>query len=176
MVLQFAPAVAAVADLAGLANAITALLPDARLKLGAEGVLQLRTGDHTYVLRPDWTGGGPTTTGTPQIGVDEQGRIYLQNNRDARQWLLPALLSPVQASTILATALPGATLAVQPSASDGSLALTLAATRWRLVPQWVLPEGNAAQVPAPAAPWWMGADGLLYLKLGSQVQGVRIVD
>jgi alpha-tubulin suppressor-like RCC1 family protein len=173
VVLQFAPAVA---DLTGLANAITALLPDARLKLGAEGVLQLRTGGHTYVLRPDWTGGGATTTGTPQIGVDEQGRIYLQAGQGARQLLLPALLSPVQANTLLTTALPGAVLAMQPGSSDGAMALTLAGQTWRLVPQWVLPEGNAAQVPAPSATWWMGADGVLYLKLGAQVQGVRITD
>ncbi|MBB6562173.1 alpha-tubulin suppressor-like RCC1 family protein [Acidovorax soli] len=173
VVLQFVPAVA---DLAGLANAITALLPDARTKLGAEGVLQLRTGGHTYVLRPDWTGGGPATTGAPQIGVDEQGRIYLQAGQGARQLLLPALLSPVQANTLLTTALPGSVVAMQPASSDGAMVLTLAGQTWRLVPQWVLPEGNAAQVPAPTATWWMGADGVLYLKLGAQVQGVRITD
>ncbi|WP_428001138.1 fibronectin type III domain-containing protein [Acidovorax sp.] len=169
VVVQFAPAVA---DLAGLAQAITALLPDAKTKLGAEGVLQLRTGGQTYVLRPDWMGAG-TATGTPQIGVDEQGRIYLQTGQSARQWLLPALLSPTQASAILGAALPGAMLAVQPSASDGSMTLTLGGTQWRLVPQWVLPEGGAAR---QTAPWTLGADGVLYFKLGSQVQGVRIAD
>jgi alpha-tubulin suppressor-like RCC1 family protein len=173
VVVQFAPAVA---DLAGLAQAVTAALPDATLKLGAEGVLQLRTGGQTYVLRPDWTGGGATSTGTPQIGVDEQGRIYLQTGQSARQLLLPALLNATQASSILTTALPGAVLAVQPGSSDGSLTLTLAAQQWRLAPQWVLPTGSAAQVPPQAGPWWMGADGLLYLKLGTQVQGVRISD
>jgi alpha-tubulin suppressor-like RCC1 family protein len=173
VVVQFAPAVA---DLAGLAQAITALLPDAQTRLGAEGVLQVRTGSQTYVLRPDWTGGGApatATTGTPQIGVDEQGRIYLQTGQGARQWLLPALLSPTQANAILGAALPGATLAVQPSASDGSMALTLGGTPWRLVPQWVLPQGSAAQ---QTAPWTLGADGVLYFKLGAQVQGVRIAD
>ena len=170
VVVQFAPAVA---DLAGLASAITALLPDAQTRLGAEGVLQLRAGGHTYVLRPDWTGGGATTTGTPQIGVDEQGRIYLQAGQGARQLLLPALLSPTQASAILGAALPGATLAVQPAARDGSMTLTLAGAQWRLVPQWVLPEGSAAQ---QTAPWTLGADGVLYFKLGAQVQGVRIAD
>jgi hypothetical protein len=65
---------------------------------------------------------------------------------------------------------------VQPGSSDGSLTLTLAAQQWRLAPQWVLPTGSAAQVPPQAGPWWMGADGLLYLKLGTQVQGVRISD
>ena len=168
VVVQFAPAVA---DLAGLAQAITALLPDARIKLGAEGVLQLRTGGQTYVLRPDWTGGG--TTGTPQIGVDEQGRIYLQTGQSARQWLLPALLSPTQAQAILASALPGAVLAVQPGARDGAMALALGGAQWRLVPQWVLPEGGAAR---QTAPWTLGADGVLYFKLGNQVQGVRIAD
>ncbi|CAN7499354.1 fibronectin type III domain-containing protein [Acidovorax sp. LjRoot66] len=169
VVVQFAPAVA---DLAGLAQAITALLPDAKTKLGAEGVLQLRTGGQTYVLRPDWMGAG-AATGTPQIGVDEQGRIYLQTGQSARQWLLPALLSPTQASAILGAALPGAMLAVQPSASDGSMTLTLGGTQWRLVPQWVLPEGGAAR---QTAPWTLGADGVLYFKLGSQVQGVHIAD
>ncbi|MDP4074428.1 fibronectin type III domain-containing protein [Acidovorax sp. A1169] len=173
VVVQFAPAVA---DLAGLAQAVTAALPDATLKLGAEGVLQLRTGGQTYVLRPDWTGGGATSTGTPQIGVDEQGRIYLKTGQGARQLLLPALLNATQASSIFTTALPGAVLAVQPGSSDGALTLTLAGQAWRLVPQWVLPTGSAAQVPPQAGPWWMGSDGLLYLKLGTQVQGVRISD
>ncbi len=169
VVVQFAPAVA---DLAGLAQAITALLPDAKTKLGAEGVLQLRTGGQTYVLRPDWMGAG-AATGTPQIGVDEQGRIYLQTGQSARQWLLPALLSPTQAQAILASALPGAVLAVQPGARDGAMALAFGGAQWRLVPQWVLPEGRAAQ---QTAPWTLGADGVLYFKLGNQVQGVSIVD
>ncbi len=173
VVVQFAPAVA---DLAGLANAVAAVLPDAQIKLGAEGVLQLRTDGQTYVLRPAWTGGG-VSTGTPQIGVDAQGRIYLQTGQGARQLLLPSLLHHTQASAILTAALPGATLAVpQPAAADGSLLLTLAGQSWRLVPQWVLPTGSAAQVPSQAGPWWMGADGLLYLRLGAQVQSVRIAD
>ncbi len=172
VVVQFAPAVA---DLAGLAHAVTAALPDATLKLGAEGVLQLRTGGQTYVLRPDWTGSG-TAPGAPQIGVDEQGRIYLQTGQGARQWLLPALLNATQASSIFTTALPGAVLSVQAGSNTGALTLTLAGQAWRLVPQWVLPTGSAAQVPPQAGPWWMGADGLLYLKLGTQVQGVRVSD
>ncbi|WP_428001048.1 fibronectin type III domain-containing protein [Acidovorax sp.] len=172
VVVQFAPAVA---DLAGLAGAVTSALPDVTLKLGAEGVLQLRTGGQTYVLRPDWTGSG-TAPGTPQIGVDEQGRIYLQTGQGARQWLLPALLNATQASSIFTTALPGAVLSVQAGSSTGALTLTLAGQAWRLVPQWVLPTGSAAQVPPQAGPWWMGADGLLYLKLGTQVQGVRVSD
>ncbi|KRC17552.1 hypothetical protein ASE31_29195 [Acidovorax sp. Root217] len=172
VVVQFAPAVA---DLAGLAGAVTSALPDATLKLGAEGVLQLRTGGQTYVLRPDWTGSG-TAPGTPQIVVDEQGRIYLHTGQGARQLLLPALLNATQASSIVTTALPGAVLAVQAGSSTGAFTLTLAGQAWRLVPQWLLPTGSAAQVPPQAGPWWMGADGLLYLKLGTQVQGVRVSD
>lgn len=172
VVVQFAPAVA---DLSGLAQAVTAALPDATLKLGAEGVLQLRTGGQTYVLRPDWTGGG-AATGTPQIGVDEQGCIYLQTGQGARQLLLPALLNATQASSIFTTALPGAVLAVQAGSSKGAFTVTLAGQAWRLVPQWVLPTGSAAQVPPQAGPWWIGADGLLYLKLGTQVQGMRVSD
>ena len=171
VVVQFAPAVA---DLAGLTHALIAALPDAQLKLGAEGVLQLRTGGRTYVLRPDWTGAGSPGTGTPQIGVDAQGRIYLQAGQGARQLLLPSVLNHAQASAILTAAIPGATLAVQPAGADGSLLLTLAGQQWRLVPQWVLPEGSAANVPPQAGPWWMGADGLLHLMLGTQVQGMRI--
>ena len=166
---QFAPAVA---DLAGLASAVTAVLPDAKLKLGAEGVIQLTTGGATYVLRPDWAGAG-TATGTPSVGVDAQGRIYLQIGTGARQLLLPALLSPTQAQTIFTAALPGAALAVRSGARDGSLTLTLGGAQWRLVPQWVLPTGNDA---AQTTPWRMGADGVLYLKLGTQVQGVKIAD
>ncbi len=172
VVVHFAPAVA---DLAGLAHAVTAALPEATLKLGAEGVLQLRIGGQTYVLRPDWTGGG-TPTGTPQIGVDSEGRIYLQTGQGARQWLLPALLNTTQASSIVTTALPGAVLAVQAGSNTGAFTLTLAGQAWRLVPQWVLPTGSAAHVPPHAGPWWMGGDGLLYLKLGTQVQGVRVSD
>ncbi len=168
VVVQFAPAVA---DLAGLANAITALLPDAKTKLGAEGVLQLTTGGATYVLKPDWTGAG-TATGTPQIGVDGQGRIVFQIGNGPRQLLLPALLNATQASSIFTTAIPGAALAVVPGSSEGALTLTLAGQQWRLVPQWVLTGNDAAQT----APWRMGSDGVLYLKLGTQVQGVRIVD
>lgn len=172
VVVQFAPVVP---DLAGLAGAVTAALPDATLKLGAEGVLQLRTGGQTYVLRPDWTGSG-TAPGTPQIGVDEQGRIYLQTGQGARQWLLPALLNATQASSIFTTALPGAVLSVQAGSNTGAFTLNLAGQAWSLVPQWLLPSGSAAQVPPQAGPWWMGSDGLLYLKLGTQVQGVRISD
>ena len=168
VVLQFAPAVA---DLAGLARAITAVLPDAQIKLGSEGVLQLRTGGHTYVLRPDWAGGGAASSGTPQIGVDGQGRIFLQNNGAARQLLLPSLLSPTETQAVLGNALPGATLAVQGSASDGAVVVNWAGLAWRLVPQWVLPD-NAQQ----ALPWRLGADGVLYLRLGTQVQGVQISD
>ncbi|KRC30600.1 hypothetical protein ASE28_14295 [Acidovorax sp. Root219] len=168
VVVQFAPAVA---DLAGLAQAITALLPDARIKLGAEGVLQLTTGGATYVLKPDWTGAG-TATGTPQIGVDGQGRIVFQIGNRPAQLLLPAVLNAAQASGIFTTAIPGSVLAVQPGSSEGALTLTLGNTQWRLLPQWVLPGNDAAQT----APWRMGSDGVLYLKLGTQVQGVRIVD
>lgn len=173
VVVQFAPAVA---DLAGLAQAVSAALPDGKLKLGAEGVLQLRTGGRTYVLRPDWTGGGAASTGTPQVGLDGQGRIYLQAGQGVRQWLLPSLLNHTQASAILSAALPGASLAVQPSSSDGAMTLGYAGQQWRLVPQRLLPEGNAANVPPLAGPWWMGSDGLLYLRLGGVVQGVRITD
>ncbi len=170
VVVQFAPAVA---DLAGLATAVTAALPGATLKLGAEGVLQLTLGGQTYVLKPDWAGAG-MAAGTPQIGVDGQGHIVFQiGNNGPRQLLLPALLNATQASSIFSSAIPGATLAVQPGSSEGALTLTLAGQRWRLVPQWVLPAGDAA---SQAAPWRMGADGLLYLKLGTQVQGVRMVD
>jgi hypothetical protein len=172
VVVQFAPAVA---DLAGLARAATAVLPDAQIKLGAEGMLQLRTGGHTYVLRPGWTGGG-TAAGTPQIDLDEQGHLYLQTGQGARQLLLPALLSAIQANSIVTTALPGAVLAMQPSSSDGSLTLTLAGQAWRLVPQWMLPTGSPAQAPPQAGPWWVGGDGLLYLQLGTQVQAVRIAE
>ncbi|MBB6563620.1 hypothetical protein HNP48_006344 [Acidovorax soli] len=172
VVVQFAPAVA---DLAGLASAVTAVLPGAQIRLGAEGVIQLRTGGRTYVLKPGWTGAG-STAGTPQIGVDEQGRIYLQTGTGPRQLLLPALLNATQANAIFQTALPGATLSVQPASNDGAFTVTLAGQTWRLVPQWVLPEGAAVQVPAASANWWLGSDGLLYLKLGAQVQGVRAVD
>ncbi|WP_146187875.1 hypothetical protein [Acidovorax sp. CF316] len=172
VVVQFAPAVA---DLAGLANAVTAVLPDATIKLGAEGVLQLRTGGQTYVLRPDWAGAG-AIAGTPRIGLDEQGRIYLQTGPGARQLLLPSLLNYTQAGAIVSAAMPGAGLAVQPSAANGSMVLTLGGQAWRLVPQWALPTGSAAQVPPLAGPWWMGADGLLYLRQGNQVQAVRITD
>ncbi len=168
VVVQFAPAVA---DLAGLASAVTAALPGAQLRLGAEGVLQLTTGGQTYVLRPDWTGAG-TATGTPQIGVDGQGRIVFQIGNGPGQLLLPSLLSATQANAIFTTAIPGATLAVQPGASDGALTLTLGGQAWRLAPQWVLPAGDAGQ----AQPWRMGGDGLLYLKLGTRVQGLRIAD
>jgi len=48
----------------------------------------------------------------------------------------------------------------------------LADQAWRLVPQWVLPGNDAAQI----APWRMGADGVLYLKMGMQVQGLHITD
>jgi hypothetical protein len=172
VVVQFAPAVA---DLAGLASAVTAVLPGAQIRLGAEGVIQLRTGGRTYVLKPGWTGAG-STAGAPQIGVDEQGRIYLQTGTGPRQLLLPALLNATQANAIFQTALPGATLSVQPASNDGAFTVTLAGQTWRLVPQWVLPEGAAVQVPAANANWWLGSDGLLYLKLGAQVQGVRAVD
>ena len=168
VVVQFAPAVA---DLAGLASAVTAVLADAKLKLGAEGVIQLTTGGVTYVLKPDWTGAG-AATGTPSIGVDAQGRIYLQIGTGARQLLLPALLSPMQAQALFTSALPGAALAVKSGASDGSLTLTLGGAQWRLVPQWVLPGNDAAQT----TPWRMGADGVLYLQLGTQVQGLKIED
>lgn len=173
VVVHFAPAVA---DLAGLANAVTTALPNARLKLGAEGVLQLRTGGKTYVLRPDWTGGGISSTDQLQIGIDEQGRIYLQAGQGARQLLLPSLLNYTQASAILGAAMPGATLAVQPQANDGSMVVTLQGQQWRLIPQWELPEGEAVQAPAQGRTWWMGADGTLYLKLGTQVQGVLVAD
>lgn len=104
-----------------------------------EGVLQ-RTVRQTYVRRPDWTSAASASTGLPQIGVDGQGRIYLQTSQGARQWLLPSLLSAVQVGAIAAAAASGAALAVQqPAASDGSLVLTLAGQRLRLVPQWVLP-------------------------------------
>ncbi|MDZ7863975.1 fibronectin type III domain-containing protein [Acidovorax sp.] len=168
VVVQFAPAVA---DLAGLASAVAAALPGAQLRLGAEGVLQLTTGGQTYVLRPDWTGSG-TATGTATLGVDEQGRIVFQIGQGARQLLLPALLNIAQANAIFTAALPGASLAVQPSASDGALTLTLGGQGWRLVPQWVLPAGDAGQTE----PWRIGGDGLLYLKLETQVQGVRVVN
>ncbi len=172
VVVEFAPAVA---DLAGLAQAVTALLPDAQLKLGAEGVLQLRTGGSVYVLRPDWAGGG-AGAGTPQVGVDGQGRIYFQSGQGPRQLLLPSLVSNQEASAIVRQALPGAVLAVQPGSDDGAMGLVLQGQQWRLVPQWVLPAGHAAQVPPLAGAWWMGADGFLYLRLGGLVQGVRVVD
>ncbi|MDZ7863978.1 fibronectin type III domain-containing protein [Acidovorax sp.] len=168
VVVQFAPAVA---ELAGLATAVTTALPGATLKLGAEGVLQLGFGGATYVLRPDWTGAG-TATGTPQIGVDEQGRIVFQIGQGARQLLLPALLNVTQANAIFTAALPGASLAVQPSANDGALKLTLGGQSWRLVPQWLLPAGDTGQTQ----PWRMGSDGLLYLKLGTPVQALHITD
>lgn len=172
VVVQFAPAVA---DLAGLAGAVTAALPDATVKLGAEGVLQLRTGGQTYVLRPDWTGGG-TATGTPQIGVDEQGRMYLQTGQGTRQFLVPALLNATQVNSIVTMALPSASLASQPGSVDGSWTLTLAGQSWRLVPQSVLPTEKAAQMPPDARKWWIGPDGLLYLKIGTQVQSMTIQD
>lgn len=170
VVVQFAPAVA---DLAGLAGAVTALLPDAQTRLGAEGVIQLRTGGRTYVLRPGWTGAG-SAAGSPRIGVDEQGRIFFQAGAGPRQLLLPALLNATQAQAIFQAAIPGAGLTVQTASSEGAFTVDLGGQTWRLVPQWVLPEGSAAQVPAPAANWWLGGDGLLYLRLGSQVQGVRV--
>ncbi|MBB6564110.1 putative outer membrane repeat protein [Acidovorax soli] len=165
VVVQFAPAVA---DLAGLASAVAAVLPDARIKLGAEGVLQLATGGQTYVLRPDWTGAG-TAAGAPRIGVDGQGRIVFQIGNGAGQLLLPSLLNATQANGIFTAAIPGATLAVQPGSSDGAFTLTLGGQVWRLVPLWVLPAGNDA---GQTVPWRMGSDGVLYLKLGTQVQGV----
>lgn len=170
VVVQFAPAVA---DLAGLAGAATALLPDAQTRLGAEGVIQLRTGGRTYVLRPGWTGAGPAA-GSPRIGVDEQGHLFFQAGAGPRQLLSPALLSATQAQAIFQTAIPGAGLTVQTASSEGAFTVALGGQTWRLVPQWVLPEGSAAQVPALAANWWVGGDGLLYLRLGSQVQGVRV--
>ncbi|WP_238541933.1 choice-of-anchor Q domain-containing protein [Acidovorax sp. CF316] len=170
VVVQFAPAVA---DLAGLAGAVTALLPDAQIRLGAEGAIQLRTGGRTYVLKPGWTGSG-SATGSPQIGVDEQGHIFFQVGAGPRQLLLPALLNATQAQAIFRAAMPGSGLTVQAASRDGAFTVAQGGQTWRLVPQWVLPEGSAAQVPAPAANWWLGADGLLYLKLGSQAQGVRL--
>lgn len=169
VVVQFAPAVA---DLAGLATAVTAALPGATLKLGAEGVLQLTLNGQTYVLKPDWTGAG-MAAGAPQIGVDGQGRIVFQIGSGPQQLLLPALLNTTQANSIFTTAIPGSTLAVQPGSSEGALSLTLGNTQWRLVPQWALPAGNDA---AQTESWRMGADGVLYLKLGTQVQGVRVAD
>lgn len=171
VIVQFAPAVA---DLTGLANAVTTALPDAQILLGAEGVLQLNTGGRTYVLRPGWTGGGVSSIGTSRIGVDEQGRIfYQQNSQAAHQLLIPSLLSYAQANTILTTALPGASLAVD-LGNDGAIAMTWGGQRWRLVPQWILPEGPTAQSLSSTTPWWMGRDSSLYLKLGTQVQGLRI--
>ncbi len=169
VVVQLAPAVA---DLAGLATAVTAALPGASLKLGTEGVLQLNFGGATYVLKPDWTGAG-MAAGAPQIGMDQQGRIAFQVGTGPRQLLLPALLNTTQANSIFTTAIPGSVLAVQPGSSEGALTLTLAGQRWSLVPHWVLPAGDAA---SQNTSWRMGADGLVYLKLGNQVQGVRIVD
>ncbi|MBB6558847.1 putative repeat protein (TIGR02543 family) [Acidovorax soli] len=168
VVVQFAPAVA---DLAGLASAVTTALPGATLQLGAEGVLQLGFGGTTYVLKPDWTGAG-VSTATPRVGVDEQGRIVFQAGNGPGQLLLPALLSATQAQGIFGTAIPGATLAVQPGSGEGALTLTLGGQTWRLLPQWALPAGAAGQTE----PWRMGADGMLYLKLGTQVQGMRIAD
>ncbi|CAN7592407.1 hypothetical protein LJR118_004464 [Acidovorax sp. LjRoot118] len=166
VVVQFAPAVA---DLAGLASAVTTALPGATLKPGAEGVLQLGFGGTTYVLKPDWTGAGVGTgagAGTHRIGVDEQGRIVFQAGSGPKQLLLPALLSTAQAQGIFSAAMPGSTLAVQPGSSDGAFTLTLGGQAWRLVPQLALPTGAAGQ----REPWRMGADGVLYLKLGTQVQ------
>lgn len=171
VVVQFAPAVA---DLAGLANAVIAALPDAQIRLGAEGVLQLKTGGHTYVLRPGWTGGGVSTGGLSRIGVDEQGRVfYQQHTQAAHQVLIPSLLSYAEANTILTSALPGASLAKEPG-NDGAIAIVWGGQRWRLVPQLILPEGHTAQSPSPTATWWMGPDSSLYLKLGAQVQGLRV--
>lgn len=83
------------------------------------------------------------------------------------------LLNATQAGSIFSTALPGAALAVQPGASDGALTLTMGDQAWRLVPQWVLPANNASDA---STPWRLGSDGLLYLQLGGQVQGLRIAD
>ena len=168
VVVQFAPAVA---DLTGLTTAVTAALPGAALRLGAEGVLQLIFDGTTYVLKPDWTGAG-TATGIPRIGVDVQGRIVLQNGSGASQMLVPALLNIAQAHGIFSTAIPGSMLAVQPGSSEGALTLTLSGQTLRLVPQWALPVGAAGKTE----PWRMGPEGVLYLKLGTQVQGVRIAD
>ena len=168
VVVQFAPAVA---DLAGLASAVAAALPGAQLRLGAEGVLQLSSGGATYVLRPDWMGAG-TAVGTPHIGVDGLGRIVFQIGDGPGQLLLPSLISATLANGIFTSALPGATLAVQPGSSDGAFTLTLGGQVLRLVPLWVLPVGSDA---GQTVPWRMGSDGVLYLKLGAQVQGVRVV-
>lgn len=120
----------------------------AALKLGAEGVPQLTFSGQTYVLRPDWAGAG-TASGTPRIGVDEQGRIVFQVGSGPGQPLLPALLDTAQASSIFSTTIPSSTLAVQPGSSKVRSTLTLAGQRRRLVPHWVLPGNDAAQT----TPW-----------------------
>ena len=93
VVVQFAPAVA---DLAGLATAVAAKWPEAKIKLMAEGVLRLSLGGQTHVLRPEWTGAGSTTTGTPQVELEE-GSLRFGAGNGPVQWLLPALLSHTQA-------------------------------------------------------------------------------
>lgn len=92
------------------------------------------------------------------------------------QWLLPALLSCTQAQKLFKAALTGAALAVQRASREGAFTITLAGQVWRLVPQVLLPAGAVGQAPTPAADWWMGGNGVLYLRLSSRAQGVRVVD
>ncbi len=98
VVVHFAPAIA---DLAGLDNAVTTVLPDARVKLGSEGVLQLRKGRKTDLLSPDWTVGGVSGTDQLQMGVacfrlhrDRQFDPHAKYGKTAKQ--LPLLSSSLQ--------------------------------------------------------------------------------
>lgn len=107
--------------------------------------------------------------------MDKDGLRFGAGNGTV-QWLFPALLSYTQAQKLFKAALPGAALAAQPASREGAFTITVAGQVWRLVPQVLLPAGAVGQAPTPAADWWMGGNGVLYLRLSSRAQGVRVVD
>lgn len=152
-----------VADLARFAADLTALVPDATLRVHADGVLTATLGGTVFAVRPDWT----TTAIAGQaddFSTDAAGRIcHARDNR--LQVLYPAFADFARLGQAVGQAMPGTTTATN---GDGTVTLSLGGQTWILVPAYTL--GTA---PAGTEPWWLSDDGFMLRNGDGSMQEFR---
>ena len=155
LVLTLAPTLA---DWPGFIQAL-----GAPVHVSTEGVLTITLQGQTWAFRPALLAGANSPAG---FSADAEGAIHFGGQR-----LLPAFADYAAARALLQRALQDAQVnaLLHP---EGALGLQLPdGSHWVLQPEPLL-DNPALQ---PGKPWWLGDDGVLYLRLGGVVQRVQVL-
>lgn len=142
-----------------------------QVTVAADGHLQVRSSAGNWHLRSAW--GSEAGSATSRLGAAEDGRLYWEDGDGHRQYLVPAVADWEGVAGLVATYWPGATLE---SRNDGSVLVRVGAGSLVVQPDPAV-QADSTGRGSSADNWWVGSDGLLYIRVpgSGQIQGFRML-